>query len=474
VRRPVSRLPHRARFIWLLGVVAMSAGACTGDDGPVLDTATVTQGEVVQTVAAAAELEPASRVTVSAPVAGEVAQLLVGDGDVVESGDPLVRLTSDSIDLQVAQAEAAVEAADALAAAAAGAGMDFSPVVGAFRSQLDAVFPPLLEALRGQLDLIDAAAEELAAAADLPAETDQGAVEDALADARERIDEAEQGYLDARGSLSSAQAQARDQAASASASQQAAAAAQREQAELALEAAQARGDELVVVAPAAGVVELARGGDPGQSNVPDLDALPGGADLDALLGGSATEGQASGPLAEGVAVGTGQPLLTVFDLSGFTARVAVDEIDVVEVAVDQPVVVLVDAFPDLELAGRVAHVALAPERQPAGGSIYPVTVALLRVPDDVHLRVGLTASAEIEVRRVDGDTVVPTSALLRRGGDEVVHVVRDGIAREVAVEVIAIGDETAAVEGDVSAGERVVTTGVELIEDGHTVEADSS
>jgi multidrug efflux pump subunit AcrA (membrane-fusion protein) len=98
-----------------------------------------------------------------------------------------------------------------------------------------------------------------------------------------------------------------------------------------------------------------------------------------------------------------------------------------------------------------------------------VTVRLLGVPAEIRLRVGLTASAEIEVRRVESDTVVPTSALLRRGGGEVVHVVRDGVAREVPVEVAAIGDDTAAVEGQLEAGERVVTLGVELIEDGDEV-----
>jgi multidrug efflux pump subunit AcrA (membrane-fusion protein) len=65
--------------------------------------------------------------------------------------------------------------------------------------------------------------------------------------------------------------------------------------------------------------------------------------------------------------------------------------------------------------------------------------------------------------------VVPTSALLRRGGGEVVHVVRDGVAREVPITVEAIGDETAAVAGPLEAGERVVTIGVELIEDGDEV-----
>jgi HlyD family secretion protein len=496
----IEALPVRRRSLpaAILAIVALAAG-CSSEEGPTFETAEVVRGEVVQTVASAAELQPANRVTVLAPVGGLVAELLVGDGDVVAAGDPIVRLESDSIDQQVAQAAAAVDAAETLAGAAAGAGFDLSPVIGAFRSQLDAVFPPLIATLEGQLDAVELAARQLAAATpdtiapdpdgpggdldlEVPVpEVDLDAIEASVAAARARVAETQAGYRDARASLSAAERDAGRQAAAASEAQRAAASAQRDQATLALEAARARVDDLTILAPAGGVVELARA-DAAGAGVPDAgdlggltDQLGGGAlpDLGGLLGGGGGAPTSSGPVAQGVDVGAGQPLLTIFDLSGFTARVQIDEIDVVEVAVGQPVTVLVDAFPEAELGGIVTHVALAPERLPAGGSIYPVTVDLRSVPVDVSLRVGLTASAEIEVRRIVGDTVVPTSALLRRGGDEVVHVVRDGIVREVPVRVLAIGDQTAAVDGPVVAGERVVTVGVELVQDGDEFEVGS-
>ncbi|MCA1783936.1 MAG: HlyD family efflux transporter periplasmic adaptor subunit [Intrasporangiaceae bacterium] len=175
-------------------------------------------------------------------------------------------------------------------------------------------------------------------------------------------------------------------------------------------------------------------------------------------------------MAEGVGVGAGQALLTIFDLSGFTARVDVDEIDIVEMEVGQAVTVLVDSFPDAELSGTVRYIALEPQRPAGGGAIFPVTVDLDPVPAEIRLRVGLTASAEIEVRRLEGETVIPTSSLLRRGGGEVVYVIRDAVAVEVPIGVEAIGDTTAAVTGDLEVGDEVVTTGVELVEDGTEVE----
>jgi HlyD family secretion protein len=349
----VAALRSPSRRLVAAGLTALVLVACRGEEAPEVQTAEVVPGEVVQTVAAAAQLEPAGRVTVSAPAGGEVAELLVADGDVVAAGDPLLRLTSGSVELQIAQAQAAVDAADALAGAAAGAaGVDLSPVLSAFRGQLEAVFPPLLEALGSQATTVED--------------------EEARAAIEARIDNAEEAYRQAQANLRRSEAQARGQAQQASAGQVAAAEAQREQAALALEAARNRADDLTVPAPAAGVVELARAGDTGGAVLPDLDALGGGEDLGALLGGADGSGSAaSGPLATGVAVTPGQALLTIFDLSGFTAQVEVDEIDVVEVEEGQAVTVLVDAYPASELRGVVDHVAIAPRRSATGGASYP-------------------------------------------------------------------------------------------------------
>lgn len=443
---------RRGHAVAALLVGCLGAAACSGDEAPEVATVEVAAGEVVQTVAAVAELEPAARVTVTAPVGGDIERLLVEDGQTVAAGDPIAQLSSESVELQIAQAEGAVQAADALADAAGASGLDLSPILGAFRGQLEATLPPVIDALSQQAASIED--------------------DDLRAAAEQRVRDARDSYRASRERLRQAEREAAGQAEQATAAQREAAAAQRRQAELALETARGRSDDLTILAPADGVVELGRA--EGGGAAPDLggltDQLAGGEaggalpDVGGLLGD--TGGGASGPVAEGVTVSAGQVVATVYDLSAFTARVSVDEIDIAEVERDQAVTVLVDAFPDAEIRGTVAHVAIAPTTGPTGGATFPVTVRLTQVPDEVVLRVGLTASAEIEVRRVEADTTVPTGALLRRGGQEVVFVVEDGVARQVPVTVLSIGDDAAAVDGDVERGDRVVTTGVETLEDG--------
>jgi len=538
------RRPRAAAPLTLLALAAVVLAACSGEEEPVFGTAEVTDGEVIQTVAAAGELEPAGRTTVTAPAGGEIEVLDVADGDRVAAGDPLFTLRSESLEQQLEQAEAAVETVGLLAGSADGlGGVDLAPVVTSLQAQLDAVVPALLGTLEDQVGALEAtitavtdATEETgratvdalrelsdalggalpdelgiepeliaAPAADTTlVEVDTSELEASLASAQTRLHSAQGEYRAATAQLDDVAASIEAQTQGAQQAQELATAAQREQAEAVVAGVRERLEDLAVVAPQGGVVELARdvgGGGAGLDGLGGLEGLEGlggleglddlGGDLGALAdgfaGGGAGLGAAggldaalgatggdvsSGPPAVGASVSPGAPVLTIFDLDAFTVRAEVDELDIVEVEVGQSVVVLVDAFPTAELRGVVERIGIEPRQAGTGGAQFPVTVRIEEVPEDLELRVGLTSSVEIEVRAVDGELVVPSSALLRRGGDEVVHVVRDGRAERVAVEVLAFGDGTAAVAGPLEVGDEVVTTGVELLEDGQEIETE--
>lgn len=539
------RRPWASASLAVLALAALVLAACTGEDEPVFGTAEVTDGEVVQTVAAAGVLEPAGRTTVTAPSGGEIEALEVADGDRVEAGDPLFTVRSESLEQQLEQAEAAVETVGMLAGSADGLGsVDLAPVVTSLQAQLDAVVPALLGTLEDQVGALEATItavtaateesgratvaalrelrdtlggalpEELgvdpetiaAPAADTtPVSVDTSELEASLASAQARLHTAQGEYRAATAQLDEVAASLSAQTEGAAEAQDAAVEAQREQAEAAVDAVRERIEDLAVVAPASGVVELARdtgGGDlgglealEGLAGLGDLEGLAGelgdvgdlggladglGGDAGPGLGGAGALGGADGvggdttdgPPAVGASVGAGQPVLTIFDLEVFRVRAEVDELDIIEVEPGQEVVVLVDAFPAAELRGVVERVGIEPRQAGTGGAQYPVTVRIEEVPDDVELRIGLTSSVEIEVRAVQDELVVPSSALLRRGGDEVVHVVRDGRAERVEVEVLALGDGVAAVRGALERGDTVVTTGVELLEDGQEIETE--
>lgn len=438
------RLPRPLRWVVPLCAALLALSACSGDAGEPIELEEVTSGAVAQTIAAPATLEPADRRTVRSPASGRVAEILVEPGDRVVAGEVVLRLESDSLEAAIGQAQAGLDAAGALGGIAPA--VDLSVLIEPVRSQVEDVVPPVLDALEEQAEAIDD--------------------RDARAELLLRVNDARTRYLEVVSDLREAEAEAAAAARRSTAAQRAAAEAQRRQAEAALTAAEEREDQLSVTAPIDGVVELADG--EGTSAAPDVGGeLP--PEVSGLLGGS----RGGGRVAPGADVGAGQPLFTVYDLSGFHAEATVDEVDAIDVAAGQAAEIFVEAHPDRTFTARVAHVGIAPTQGRAGGVVYPVTVRFQDELDDVTFRVGMTASVEIVVEEVDGATVVPSRALLVRDGRDVVLVARsedgDRVARAVEVDLLAVGEERAAVAGDLEVGDRVVVSGFDDLEDGDPI-----
>ncbi|MBA2730473.1 MAG: efflux RND transporter periplasmic adaptor subunit [Euzebyaceae bacterium] len=225
-------------------------------------------------------------------------------------------------------------------------------------------------------------------------------------------------------------------------------------------------------APFAGRVQL---GDAAVAGATPLPAqLPG--DLSGAagaLGGLTGGGQDGGTLRIGAPVSLGQTLFSVYDLSERYAAAEVDEVDAPQVRSGQRATVLVDAFPDATFDGIVEQVQVAADRTETGGVGYPVRIRIIgpsqRDGSTRRLKVGMTASAEIITKTQESDLVVASRALLRREGGDVVYVVRDGVVDVVDVRVRALGEEQAAVRGDLAVDDQVIVTGYEDLSDGDEV-----
>ena len=86
--------------------------------------------------------------------------------------------------------------------------------------------------------------------------------------------------------------------------------------------------------------------------------------------------------------------------------------------------------------------------------------------DEPVPRVGMTATAAIEVRRTTDELSVPGSALVGRSSGQAVFVVENGKVRLRPVQVAADGEDRVAVASGLREGERVVSRGAERLRDG--------
>lgn len=509
---------------------AMLLHACSDESFAAFEFATVNTEEVVQTVSVPGRLQPREQAELAAPVAALITEMFVSDGTEVRAGEPLLRLSSDTLDEQIAQLQNVVDAAGAFTGAVVGAGADTAPTIAAVRTQFDATVPLLLGGLATQQRAAQTTLDNAVAAvalnpqaaavlndalglivdggidaatllrtnpdalqqllgvdittllAPIPATVNTPNVLDTLAAARQAVDDtqaqleqAEAAFAVTSVQLAEAEQAARDRDEATAVLQQQLVQAQQAQSQALLANVEARRDELIVAAPIDGLVELVRGGDAGVGGLLDglpgfVSALPGLDDLAGLLpGGGGGGSNVQAVLEVGAAVSTGQLLVRIYDRSSFTVVADVDEIDVIELDVGQPATVRLDAFPGETFTGIVSYVSFSSRNDLTGSALYSVGIVLDDAPQRLQFRSGFRASADIEVRRLMADTVVPTSALLRRGFREVVFVVDGNRVREVAVEVTAIGEDTAAVTGLLRPNDTVVTRGVELLSDGDAV-----
>lgn len=89
--------------------------------------------------------------------------------------------------------------------------------------------------------------------------------------------------------------------------------------------------------------------------------------------------------------------ILLMDTSAYLIELAIDETDILQVQVGQPVTLRLDALPDAEVTGRIERVAVTPVR--VGELVtYPVRVKL--DPTDAPIRMGMSATARISTQEI--------------------------------------------------------------------------
>jgi len=167
------------------------------------------------------------------------------------------------------------------------------------------------------------------------------------------------------------------------------------------------------------------------------------------------------PLSPGWPVTEGGHLLTIGDLGGLSVTGQVDEVDVVKVRQGQPVRISGDAFPGLELTGRIARISS--ESRTRGRSRVPtfdVTADIDPVGDEAlgRLRLGMTANVTVVVREEPAALLVPLAAVQGGMGGYWVNVwdEENQTSRQVLVEVGATTLHEAEIVRGVEAGDEVI------------------
>ena len=144
------------------------------------------------------------------------------------------------------------------------------------------------------------------------------------------------------------------------------------------------------------------------------------------------------------------------DLSSIQMTCRIDEVDRARVQLGRATLIKVDALPDRELTGKVSDISMMARPD---FTTFPPTrnfdLVVGVVDNDPRLRSGMSATARVEMERLNNVIVVPSAAVFQRTGGPVAYVVKGAAVEARAVKVLRRGRDQIAIAGGLRDGERI-------------------
>jgi HlyD family secretion protein len=141
------------------------------------------------------------------------------------------------------------------------------------------------------------------------------------------------------------------------------------------------------------------------------------------------------------------PIVHLIDLTSMELNAEVDEIDIPDVKLGQRAIIEVDALPDETLEGVVTLVGSLPIVE-AGLVLYEAKIGF-DVPQDLELKVGMSATADIIIHERSNVLLVPDRSVTKdsQGNDIVLVKIGDEIEERTVKTGISDGYQTEIISG---------------------------
>lgn len=136
------------------------------------------------------------------------------------------------------------------------------------------------------------------------------------------------------------------------------------------------------------------------------------------------------------------------------AELALNEIDIAKVKLNQPVTLTFDAVAELTLTGKVTDIASTAFTN-QGVVTYGVTITLDTINE--LIKPGMTVDASIITERKDGVVLVPNVAVQTQGGQTFVEIMQNDVPQLVPVEVGLSNELATEIISGLESGVQVVT-----------------
>lgn len=167
----------------------------------------------------------------------------------------------------------------------------------------------------------------------------------------------------------------------------------------------------------------------------------------------------------GERVSTGSPVVDIVDPSVIRTTINVPELDIPYIKKDQKVAVTVDAIPGRTWEGVVEFISFKADKTSKTFETRIVT----ENPDSA-IRAGMLARVSLERRTITDAITAPLYAIVNQGGERLLYVAENGVARARTIEIGVISDDRVQVTKGLNTGDRLIVSGHTMVEDGTKVD----
>jgi len=388
-------------------VEVVSTAQIPEEKGVPIQIAPVQRGEINSFLKITGLVEPKETVKVTAKIMGQVKEVLVTEGHKVKAGDILIRLDAEPIQLQVAQAQAAYEAALA----------SLEKVKAGPRPEQIKQAEAVMQQAKINRDNAEQNYQRMEKL------FSEGAI------SAQQHDQAKWQYETAEAQYQSAKASYELVKKGASPEDIKVVEAQVRQAQAALKIAETQLDNTIIRAPISG-------------KVTSISVSPG------------------------EMVSAAIPLLVILDTSELYVRAGIAESDIASVQIGQQAEILIDAFPQKKFKGEIVTKGAAIDP-----TTKSVEIKIKIIEPEVEVPPGVFARVNILVKNNPEALIIPVTALTRKGDQLYVFVFNQGkgvVEKRAVVTGVTDGDRVEILEG-VQEGEEIVVMGNLTLEDGDQV-----
>lgn len=162
-------------------------------------------------------------------------------------------------------------------------------------------------------------------------------------------------------------------------------------------------------------------------------------------------------ISSGATLKTGQPIITIPDMSKLGVEVNIHESHIKKIELGQKVFITAESVPDKTLIGKITKVAVLPDsnasRYNPSLKVYPATVEI----EGTHefLKPGMSAKVEIIVDELDDVTYVPVQSVFVENSEHFVFLKTVGGYKRHPVEIGAHNNEFIELKKGIEEGDRV-------------------